>query len=474
MSVSTIQNYSDTDFKLRFPEYGNTKIIDELRSTEYARLDKTKQVYLDYTGGSLYAQSQLDWHFELLKNDVFGNPHSTNPTSFLATQFAEDSRKKILSYFNATENYICVFTQNATQSLGIIGDCFPFQDNGQFLLTVDNHNSVNGIREFCKNKGANFDYVKLNVEDLSINTHDLDSKLNSFTDKKHKLFAFPAQSNVSGAKHPLNYIEKAQNKGWSVLLDAAAYVPSSRLDLTEHQPDFVSLSFYKMFGYPTGLGCLLIHKKSFHLLDKKWFSGGNVSMVSVVADGFFLQNNHEKFENGTINYLGIPAIKFGLEWIEKIGINNIQTRVKCLTNFTLEEFSKLKHSNGLPLIKIAGPGKSDLRGGTIIFNVFDQNNKIYPIKEIELFANSHNISLRTGCFCNPGIDELNCAIGSDGISDFFSKYTTGNNCDVMEFLGINRGNIRISFGLVSNFNDTKALLDMLSGLLDKDCQNIVC
>lgn len=69
-----------TDFVARYPGYVKTALLDKLRATEYRRLDERRQVYLDYTGASLYAESQLQKHFEMLRSDVFGNPHSANPT----------------------------------------------------------------------------------------------------------------------------------------------------------------------------------------------------------------------------------------------------------------------------------------------------------------------------------------------------------------------------------------------------------
>ena len=78
---------------------------------------------------------------------------------------------------------------------------------------------------------------------------------------RSNLFAFPAQSNFTGVKHPLDLVARAHDRGWDVVLDAAAFVSTNRLRLREVQPDFVSVSFYKMFGYPTGVGCLLVRKR---------------------------------------------------------------------------------------------------------------------------------------------------------------------------------------------------------------------
>ncbi|MFM7156591.1 MAG: aminotransferase class V-fold PLP-dependent enzyme, partial [Bacteroidota bacterium] len=300
------------------PSLKHDAFFNSLREKEFSRLDKAGHVYLDYTGGNLYADSQLAQHQSMLRDQVFGNPHSTNPSSQYATKLAEEARQEVLKFFNA-EDYFCIFTQNATEALHIVGECYPFGEESHFVLLADNHNSVNGIREYCKSKNGAFTYVQTYYEDLMIDEEALLRELDGHTDKKHKLFAFPGQSNVSGVKHDLSWIQKAQDRGWNVLLDAAAFAPTNRLDLKIVQPDFVSLSFYKIFGYPTGVGCLLVKKTSFDLLRKPWFAGGNVTMVAVLSPQHYLHENHERFENGTINYLDIPAVTIGLRFIESIG-----------------------------------------------------------------------------------------------------------------------------------------------------------
>src|ERR1700693_772853 len=141
------------DFVARFPEYKKTALLDDLRATEYRRLDERGQVYLDYTGGSLYAESQLEKHFEMLRSDVLGNPHSANPTSATTTDHVERTRRHILTYFNArAEDYILIFTQNASAALKLVGESFPFAPGSRYLLTFDNHNPLHGIREFARAK----------------------------------------------------------------------------------------------------------------------------------------------------------------------------------------------------------------------------------------------------------------------------------------------------------------------------------
>ncbi len=97
------------------PAYRGTEPLDELRAREYGRLDAHGHAYLDYTGGSLYADCQLHAHTSLLCDGVFGNPHSSNPTSQAMTCLVEHARERVLDYFCASQDeYVVVFTPNAT------------------------------------------------------------------------------------------------------------------------------------------------------------------------------------------------------------------------------------------------------------------------------------------------------------------------------------------------------------------------
>jgi len=444
---------------------GNDAFFNELRKKEFARLDKLGHVYLDYTGGSLYPQCLVDKHYIYLKNEVYGNPHSINPTSLLSEKFISKARKKVLDFFKA-ENYYCIFTHNASGALQIVGECYPFSSDSHFLLTADNHNSVNGIREYCRCKNGVVTYSAINAEELSINEPELNKNLRSHPEKENKLFAFPAQSNVSGVRHSLAWIQKAQELGWDVLLDAAAFVPTSKLDLSVHCPDFVSISFYKIFGYPTGIGCLLVKKSKFTKLKKHWFAGGTILLSAVKYNGHFLKQDHEKFENGTVNYLDIPAIANGLDFIAAIGMENINSRIKELSRFILSELSALRHDNGLSLIKLYGPAHTENRGGTFLMNFIDMHEQYYPLQHIEQLANANKISLRTGCFCNPGIDELNHGISADKLKDYFEGRECGDYYDFINFLGKTRGAVRMSIGLSTTVADIEKFIHFGKTLLN--------
>ncbi len=85
-----------------------------------------------------------------MRDRVFGNPHSLNPTSAAMTELVERARAAVLAFFRASpEEYVAVFAPNATGALRLVGEAYPFRAGDRFLLTFDNHNSVNGIREFA-------------------------------------------------------------------------------------------------------------------------------------------------------------------------------------------------------------------------------------------------------------------------------------------------------------------------------------
>ncbi|MFD1140916.1 aminotransferase class V-fold PLP-dependent enzyme [Larkinella insperata] len=457
-----------TDFLNTYPVYKSTAHLDALREREFARLDEQGHTYLDFTGAGLYTQQQVTQHTSQLKQHVFGNPHSSNPTSNHSTAITESARDYVLHYLNTSrEEYICIFTQNASGALKLLGESYPFGNGDHLLLTFDNHNSVNGIREFARRKGAGFTYSPLQKADLRINPEKLRENLAQPVAGQNKLFGFPAQSNVSGVKHDLAWITTAQQQGWDVLLDAAAFVPADRLDLSRHKPDFVSLSFYKIVGYPTGLGCLLVRRKAFEKLRRPWFAGGTITIVSVQGDGYYHDQDHARFEDGTINFLGIPAIETGLRHIRTIGIDSIRKRIECLTGWTLGQLHQLRHSNGQPLVKVYGPQDTHKRGGTIALNFFDETGYMYDFTQIEKLANAWNISLRTGCFCNPGIDETNHALEEEELKQYFSKEGAKDYFDLMNTIGKRRGAVRISFGYVSTFADAYRFIQFTKELLNK-------
>ncbi|MGB8259902.1 MAG: aminotransferase class V-fold PLP-dependent enzyme [Terracidiphilus sp.] len=463
---------AEAEFLARFPGYAGTAVLDRLRATDYRRLDETGQVYLDYTGGSLYAVSQVEAHRRLLESGVFGNPHSNNPSSAAMTHLLEESRRYAMRFFNASpEEYTLIFTANASGALKLVGESFPFAPGSRLLLSFDNHNSVNGMREFARARGAAVAYAPLKTPSLRLDRERLRAMLDEADPERENLLAFPAQSNVTGVKHPLDAVAEAQARGWRVLLDAAAFVPTNRLDLDKVKPDFATVSFYKMFGYPTGVGALLARREALARLRRPWFAGGTVNFASVQGQAHVLSRGEAAFEDGTLNYLAIPAVEIGLRHLESIGMETIGERVRCLTGWLLEELLKLRHSNGHAMVRIYGPATTEARGGTVTLNLYDPAGHLLDYRRVEELAGAEAISLRTGCFCNPGAGET-----AEGLTeeDMLAAMALGEEANLVSFARMmqsrghkSAGAIRVSVGLASNFRDVWRFVEFVAGFRDQ-------
>jgi selenocysteine lyase/cysteine desulfurase len=455
------------DFLAQFPEYESAE-LDELRATGYARLDRGRQVYLDYTGASLHTDAQIREHLALLERDVLGNPHSASPASTRTTTLVERTRRAVLAWFNGTGAYTAIFTPNATGALKHVGECYPFSAGTRLLLTADNHNSVNGIREFAMARGAEVHYAGLTFPELRLDERSLAEQLKA---APKGLFAFPAQSNFSGVQHPLALVEQAEQSGWHVLLDAAAYVPTNRLDLAMVRPHFVTVSFYKMFGYPTGVGCLLIRNDVLADLQRPWFAGGTVNFATVQGRKHLLSPGEAGFEDGTLNFLSIPAVEIGLRHLATVGIDRIHARVQSLAGWLLRELVALRHSNGKPMVRVYGPVTTVARGATVTLNFYDPEGHLVDYRRVEELAGLQRISLRTGCFCNPGVGETAEHITEEDIEAAIAADADMNLPRFLQFVthrgGKSAGAIRISLGIGSNFADAQHFLEFARTLRDQ-------
>jgi molybdenum cofactor sulfurtransferase len=453
------------------PAFAVTGRFDELRATEYSRLDRTGHTYLDHAGGGLYAESHLTRHLALLADGVFGNPHSSSPASAASTELADRTRRYVLDFFHASPaEYAVVFTANASGALRLVGEAYPFHEGGHYLLTADNHNSVNGLREFAAASGSPVSYVPVTPPELRVDVSTLDRCLDRARACGGNLFAYPAQSNFSGVQHPLEWIERAHARGWDVLLDAAAFVPTNVLDLGRFKPDYVDLSFYKMFGYPTGVGCLIARRDALGRLRRPWFAGGTIAVASVVARRHLLAEGEAAFEDGTVDYLGLPAVELGMRQLESVGLETLHERVLCLAGSLIDGLSMLQHGNGLPLVRLYGPSTLDARGGTITLNFLDAHGRIIDHREIDSRAAKWNISLRTGCFCNPGAAETAFGITAEEISACFAQADPRTPLTHESLAGCIDGKptgaVRVSLGVASNLADVTRFLDFAAGMAE--------
>jgi selenocysteine lyase/cysteine desulfurase len=438
-------------FLAEFPEYQDTAKLDALRDSEYGYLDEQGHLYLDYTGAGLAARAQHSAHAERLSGKLYGNPHSLNPTSEASTELVERTRARVLAHFNASpDEYTAVFTLNATGAARLVGEAYPFTRRTRLVLTFDNHNSVNGLREFARRGHARTVYVPTQAPELRVETAALAEVL---AHGRRGLFAYPAQSNFSGVRHPLDWVGLAQGLGYDVLLDAAAYLPTGTLDLSVVRPEFVMVSWYKLFGYPTGVGCLVARRDALARLVRPWFSGGTIHAVSVGMPWHTMAPDETAFEDGTVNFLSIPDVHFGLDWLAGIGVDVIGTRVRCLTGWLLERLAALRHSDGTPMTRVYGPPDTKDRGGTVAFNFLDPNGQVVDERLVAAESAAAGISLRTGCFCNPGAGEDAFGLDTHALKPLRGTKTDSLD-DYLRLIGLpTAGAIRVSLGLVSTVDD---------------------
>ena len=274
--------------------------------------------YLDHVGAALYSKSQVENFANDLQMSIFGNPHSQNASSQRSSELIEEARNMIARHFHTTlDEHHVIFTSGATGALKLLAENFNWSNESNFIFLEDSHTSVVGIRELAKREGSTIRCItesELLNESCKCNSGlsckiDLkcltskqlghqDDRLfgNSDTDIVKKtstfnLFSYPAMSNFCGRKYPLKWISLIKqsklsscafrNRRWLVLLDAASYVGTNELNLSEIEADFIPVSFYKMFGFPTGVGALIVKADAISALKTKCYYGGGTVLSTI-------------------------------------------------------------------------------------------------------------------------------------------------------------------------------------------------
>jgi selenocysteine lyase/cysteine desulfurase len=435
--------------------------FDDLRDREFSRLDAQQHAYLDYGGSALYAGSQLRAHHALLRDGIFGNPHSDSEPSRASTEIIDATRRRVLRFFDVDESThdVC-FTANTSAAIKLVAESYAFSSEAACVLSADNHNSVNGIREYAGRAGARIRYIPLDGE---LRLFDADVLLAEQSLDGGGLVAFPAQSNFSGVQHPLDLVTKARALGFDVLLDAAAFVPSHALSLRRCPADFVAISFYKLFGYPTGIGALVARREALARLRRPWFAGGTVVYASVAADTHRLRPRHAAFEDGTPDFLSIAALDAGFDLLAEVKMPRLTAHLSELTRDLLDYLAALRHTNGMPLVRIYGPSEMTARGGAVAFNVCNRDGTALSYSLVETRARRANVSVRGGCFCNPGASESAFGLDVSRIAPCFENL--GDTFTPERFAACTNtavGAVRISIGMANNREDIQRAVAVIA------------
>jgi selenocysteine lyase/cysteine desulfurase len=357
---------------------------------------------------------------------------------------------------------VVCFTANSSAAIKLVAESYPFAACRQLLLSADNHNSVNGMREYARSAGSTVRILPLQA---SLELHEPERRLREAASHGTGLLAFPAQSNFSGVRHPLSLVRQAQALGFEVLLDCAAFAASHPLSLRECPADFAVLSFYKLFGYPTGIGAVVMRREAMQRLRRPWFAGGTVRYASVLADTHRLLDGAEGFEDGTPDFLGIAALASGFALLERVGMERLKQRVAALTAELFAQLKRLRHADGAPMIRLYGPDHLHARGSTLTFNLLDAQGRVLSCNAVEAAARDAGIAVRAGCFCNPGASEA--AFGVEPgrlrhcLHELDEAFTPSR---LSTCTGTEVGAVRASVGLANSSDDLGRLVRLLSGL----------
>ncbi|BFG28744.1 hypothetical protein CerSpe_150180 [Prunus speciosa] len=468
------------------------KTIDEIRATEFKRLDGL--VYLDHAGATMYSELQMEAIFKDFTTNVYGNPHSQTDTSSSTSDIVREARQQVLDYCKASpKDYSCIFTSGATAALKLVGEAFPWSRQSCFTYTMENHNSVLGIREYALDQGAaafaidveetvrhgvsNGTAASMKVLQHQVQRRNEASSLEEPTGEAYNLFAFPSECNFSGLRFSLDLVRIIKedparilegspfcNGRWMVLIDAAKGSATEPPDLSLYPADFVVMSFYKLFGYPTGLGVLIARNDASRLLKKTYFSGGTVA--TSIADIDFVRRRksvEELFEDGTISFLSIASVHHGFKILNSLTVSAISRHTASLSWYVRKKLLGLRHENGASVCTLYGDSKALFHyfGPTVSFNLKRSDGSWCGYREVEKLASLSGIQLRTGCFCNPGA----CAkyLGLSHL-DLRSNFEAGHVCwddhDIIH--GKPTGAVRVSFGYMSTFEDAKKFIDFMT------------
>ena len=431
-----------------------------------------------------------------MNSKIFGNPHSNSLSSMLSTDVIEHTRLQALRFFKADpEHFDLIFVANATAAIKLVMDCLSDHSRraaSWYSYHADSHTSLVGVREAAGGSSRCFKSDR-DVDDWIHSRRSQDSQERILHDPCIEdgvgLFAYPAQSNMNGRRLPLAWsgaIRSSNTPSSQVftLLDAAAYVATTQLDLKDpnNAPDLIALSFYKMFGFPD-LGALIVRKESGHVLsERRYFGGGTVDMVingtnnGIDTDAWHAKKStslHETLEDGTPASHSILALNLALKAHQRLfgSMENVSKHTCNLTTILHSKMSTLLHANGLQVCTIyeGSPskyGNSRDQGPIIAFNLRNSRGEWIGKSDVERLAILHNVQLRTGGVCNPGGIASALDWSSKEMRDNFDAgLRCGNELD--EINGKPTGVIRVSLGAMSSMEDIEKFMVFMQLFVDK-------
>ena len=261
-----------------------------------------------------------------------------------------------------------------------------------------------------------------------------------------------------------------------LLLDAAKAAATSPVSLRETGADLMCVSFYKMFGYPTGLGALLVSRRALALMEEGlgggsgYFGGGTVEGAASAANFLARRRGPAAFEHGTPNFQAIVCLPIAMRYLGGWGgVGVVRQKTAALATKLAVALASLRHlPSGAPAVELYGPCAAgpafcfyDRRQGpTVAFNLLAADGAYVGFNTVVRIAELNGVYLRGGCHCNPGACEVYLGI------DHEHKHASGLRCgdgdrDLLD--GRPMGCVRASFGWHSTYEDVDRLVDLVRG-----------
>ncbi|SJX63809.1 related to molybdenum cofactor sulfurase HxB protein [Sporisorium reilianum f. sp. reilianum] len=427
--------------------------------------------YLDAAAAPPFPSGLVTAVAQDLTGKLLSNPHSKSPSAIsTADQIAATRLRVMREVFGIqdTHDWHLIFTSGTTASLKLVGESFDWASFAQsvsgkpgFSYLVESHTSAVGIRDLAARAGARS--TSLTQDEMASGVHE-------------GLVVLPLQCNATGKRYVdlMTRVCRSKADNTLVMVDAASYLSSSqRFDLSQlgagETPDMVAFSFYKIFGYPTGLGGLLVKASAAPRLNRKtYFGGGTVD--SILADTRWTKPRKDfeaRLEDGTVNIHGILAVNTALDFYRQaFGPWDLcGGYVAGLRSNLVQAMRNMKHGNGNSVIRLYTGNDAEAEFGSIVnFNVLAANGSVVPPQEVDRLASISNIHLRMGRHCNPGFVTSQLGVTADQIKQ---EYADGVGCDGAGDGGVEgsskaSASLRASLCLLNTDQDVERLVGFLA------------
>lgn len=300
-----------------------------------------------------------------------------------ATLKYENARETVAEFINAEPKEI-VFTRGTTESINLVAQTWGRQNiraGDVILLTeMEHHSNLLPWIQLAKEKGAKLRYLFID-DNGELDLKNLANDLNGV-----KIVAISQMSNVLATINPIKQIiKKAHSVGARVLIDGAQGVAHLPTDVKDLDCDFLAFSGHKMCG-PTGIGVLY---GKFSVLDAMPpYQLGGEMVKAVQKEEAIWNDTPQKFEAGTPNIAGAVGLAAAIEYLQKLGMENVRRYEEELATYAINKFSQLKD------VKVYGPENPDKRGSVISFSV----KGIHP-HDLATILDEHGIAIRSGHHC---------------------------------------------------------------------------